>query len=737
MKKKLAQGIVSARYVLLVLMLACAALCATTIRKTNINYDLTRYLANDTMTRRALAVMKEEFGSGEQLRVMFADQAPEALNGYIAALNNKPEVLLASHDPETGAVQEDGKTWQLVTVSLNDTDAQQAVREIREMFPEAGVYAVGGSAADHLDIQMRVGKEIPEVMLIAVAVVLVMLLVTSRAWMEPVVILIVLAVSIVINMGTNFIFADVSFITFAVSAILQLALSIDYAIMLLHTFNRCRDQGMEAKEAMTEALAECFMRITSSAMTTVVGLLSLLFMSFTFGFDIGLVLSKGILCTLLGVFLLMPAVTLLLEKPLRLTRHQPLNLGGDHLANLIVRIRKPLAACMILLVLGGLYLNSQNVYSFSSAEEKSNNESAEITARFGISNPLVFLVPGGEEDSDYDLQRAFVAKLRAIRMENGDPAVSSVSAMVTTGEMALKYYTPQEVADLTGQSPSMVSLFFRMQGFGESVRADKLLDAAAPLAAGSEQIGEMRNLLETARSAFIGPTRHRILAEVNFTTGDPDFASCMQQILGAAGEVYGSDFYVTGVPMSNYDISNAFRGDLVRVNIITLLAILLIVTVSFRSVPLPLLLVFVIEGAIWITMGVSRLAGQPIFFISYLICLSIQMGATIDYAILLSDHYRSFRRSGLAPADALKQAMKNAMPTILTSGIILIVAGFIIGKRCSIYYISSIGLLVSRGALVSVLLVLSLLPALLVLFDRVLIRARKTTRSGITENDQS
>ena len=156
-----------------------------------------------------------------------------------------------------------------------------------------------------------------------------------------------------------------------------------------------------------------------------------------------------------------------------------------------------------------------------------------------------------------------------------------------------------------------------------------------------------------------------------------------------------------------------------------LLAILLIVTVSFRSFRLPLLLVFVIEGAIWITMGISFLIGEPIFFISYLICLSIQMGATIDYGILLCDQYRSLRRQDIPAREALCGAMRKALPTILTSGLILTVAGFIIGKRCSIYYISSIGLLVSRGALVSSVLVLTLLPALL-LCDRRIIRKTKT-----------
>ena len=215
------------------------------------------------------------------------------------------------------------------------------------------------------------------------------------------------------------------------------------------------------------------------------------------------------------------------------------------------------------------------------------------------------------------------------------------------------------------------------------------------------------------------------MLEPAFRTSDRDFNACMEEILSAAESVYGDRFYVTGTPMSTYDIGNAFRSDLLLVNVITFLAILLIVTISFRSFRLPLLLVFVIEGAIWITMGISCLLGQPIFFISYLICLSIQMGATIDYGIMLCDQYRNLRRDGQPAGEALGAALRRSLPTILTSGIILVTAGFIVGKRCSVYYISSIGSLLARGASVSVILVLTLLPALLLLFDRFVIRKGK------------
>ena len=417
MKKKLAEMIIRFRILLLVLILALAAASVFMIPKTTINYDLTRYLSEDTMTRRALAVMEQEFGSSEQLRIMFVDQDEGFLEKAVRDLNALPEIFLAAYDAEENRKETNGKMYQLVTLTLDDCDAAVLVKSLREMFPEAGEYYVGGSAAMQLDVQNSVGREIPEVMVIAVIVVLAVLLLTSHAWLEPFLILFVLAVSIIINMGTNFIFKDVSFITFAVSAILQLALSIDYAIMLLHTFNGLRDGGADGRSAMTEALTQCFMRISSSALTTIAGLLSLLFMSFTIGFDIGMVLSKGILISMLCVFLLMPSVTLLMEKPLIRTRHTPIRLGGEHLARGVYRTRKPLAAVLMIAVLLFAYLNTRITYTFTDSGATDAGESALINGVFGRSNPLVLLIPGGGSDEDYEKQRELVQRLTDLKLQ--------------------------------------------------------------------------------------------------------------------------------------------------------------------------------------------------------------------------------------------------------------------------------------------------------------------------------
>ena len=719
MKHKLALLIVRRRIPILAAMLTLCALSVFGIPRTRINYDLTRYLNDRTMTKRALLVMQQEFGTSEQLRVMFRDLPDGQLNPAVEALNALPEVLLAVHDPEAGAAERDGHLYQLVTLTLNDCDTAALVPRLRTMFPEAGEPLVGGAAADQLDVQKSVGAEMVPVMAVAVAVVILVLTLTSRAWLEPLIILLALGLSILLNLGTNFVFPDVSFITFAVSAILQLALSIDYAIMLIHTYHEQRDALPAPEDAMAAALENCFMRISSSAFTTIAGLLSLLFMSFTIGFDIGMVLSKGILISMLGVFTLMPALTLLFEKPLRRTLHKPLRLGGEHLARGILAFRVPAAVIMAAAVLAGLALHLSNRYSFAeTGKSAARTASSVINQVFGSeSSPLVLLVPGGDEDADYLRQKALADRLLTLEAD-GETAVAAVASMPTTGEMALKYYGPAEVAEMTGLPVPVVQLFFLTRGYGTAVRGDRLIADAAGLAPGNPEVASLQSLMDKAKSAFKGVHYDRMLLTLPFSSSDQRTGEAIRGILSAADEACGSgNYYLTGVHMSTYDIGNAFSGDLLRVNAITFLAIFLIVAFAFRSLRLPLLLVFVIEGAIWITMGISAALGRPIFFISYLICVSIQMGATIDYGILLCDRYLSLRREGCPAEEALETALKRSLPTILTSGLILITAGFIIGQICSVFYIADIGSLLARGASVSVLLVLTLLPALLVLLD--------------------
>ena len=220
MKHAIAKAIVRYRTVILIVLLLIAAWAVPQISRTRINYDLTRYLSDNTMTKQALKVMNDEFGATEQLSVMFADLSDETFDSYTDQLKGMEEIRFVQHDPASETKTKDDVTYRRLRLTLRDCDPAALVEKLRARFPNAGRYWVGGSAAQQLDVQRSVGAEIPVVMLIAIAVVVLVLLLTSHAWFEPVLLLIVFAVSILINMGTNYLFPDVSFITFAVCAIL-------------------------------------------------------------------------------------------------------------------------------------------------------------------------------------------------------------------------------------------------------------------------------------------------------------------------------------------------------------------------------------------------------------------------------------------------------------------------------------------------------------------------------------
>ncbi len=715
MANRIAGAIVRLRVYILVAFALIAVASAFTVSKVRVNYDFAEYLADDTLTKKSLELMKGTFGDSEQLRVMFTGRDDQTFAADLEAVRALDGVLLASYDPEAGDRTVSGVRYQLVNLSLEDgADGVPIVESLRSMFAAEGGTVVSGSVANTLDIQQSLSRQISVALAVSVAVALAVLLATSRAWAEPFPILLVLALAILVNMGTNWVFGTISFVTFAVCAILQLALSMDYAIMLLHMFDALKAEGMGEKDAMVMALTRTFMPISSSALTTVAGFLSLLFMSFTIGFDIGIVLSKGILISMLTVFFAMPALVLAMPGILRRTAHKPLNLGGARFAAFARRGRWVIAIALLVLIGVSFHLQTMNDYLFIDVDDRFSAH--RINEIFGSDNMVMLLVPSEGADSDYEKQKSLVDAVASIEVD-GSAVITSARAMVTTGAAALKSYAPEDVAEMLGMPEALVRLFFRQHGLGDRVPAGELAEAAAAAMPDDERVLALKTQLDQAETAFNAHGYTRMLFTLDLPYSSEATYAVIGEMLKLVEAAYGGDFGIVGSSVSSYDISRAFTGDLLRVNLLTAAALILIIAISFRSLSVPVLLVCVIQGAIWVTMAASYIRGEPIFFMSYLICVAMQMGATIDYGILLTSHYRAARKS-LAPAAALSRAVTLSLPTILTSGLILVTAGFIVGKVTTISYVSSIGLLLSRGAAISIFMILVLLPTLIAIFDR-------------------
>ena len=726
MLEKLSGVIVKRRRAVLILFLLLTVVCAFMINKAVINYDFTVYLSESTVTRRSLDIMEEEFGANDVVALMFTDLPEGKAEAINEELNDMPEVMRAVYSEETDRREKDGAVYERINVYVESPDAVGFVSTLRDKYdsdPEIGEFVMSGSAPQTLLIEEKILGEIPLAMGIAVIIVIAVLLLTSHSWIEPLIFIIVLLVSIVINMGTNFIFNSISFVTFAVAAILQLALAMDYSIMLLHSFFEIRDSGATDEEALKLALTRSFMPISSSSLTTVAGLVSLMFMSFTIGFDIGIVLSKGIIISMLTVFTLMPALIMLFRKPLRTTMHKVLPLGGGALARVAVKGRRIIPFVLILAIAAGFVVQQKYmIYSFSDDTLKMENNA--VSRVFGMSNQLVLLLPAEQKDEDFDKQREFIAELKQLETE-GHKAVTDVTAMVTTGEQAIKYYTLDEMSELVGVPKLALSMYMGAMGFSTTARGDELIDKAASIMTENETVQELKSLMDFAKRMFISDNYARLILLLdagNF--GEAPFR-LLDEISELLNKYYPNEKTgIVGNLMSSYDISEAFTADTLKVNLITIAAIFVILLLSFRKLTPPLILLPVIQGAVWINMAISGIMGTPVFFMCYLICLAIQMGATIDYGILLTSNYIHSRES-LDKHEALSEALRLSMPTILTSGLILVAAGAAIGYTCSVYYIYSIGRMLARGTIASLVMVLFLLPPLLLSTDRFLIKRKR------------
>ena len=726
MQDKLAEIIVRSKRLTLIIYSIITVLCAFTISKTVINYDFTAYLSEDTVTRRSLDIMNAEFETTEQISVMFSNLDSEKITELTAWLTDMDGVMRAVYNAEDDSKSVDGIRYDKISLYLDAPDAIAFTEGLNAELTERGdigEYALSGSAAQTILIEEKILAEIPVAMVIAIAVVIAVLFLTSHSYIEPLIFIIVLLVSIVINMGTNFIFDSISFVTFAVAAILQLALAMDYSIMLLHGFFEIRETGVSDETALRLAIVRSFMPICSSSLTTVAGLVSLMFMSFTIGFDIGIVLSKGILISMLCVFTLMPALILVFKKPLRTTIHKTLPLGGKAVARLAYSGRKIVPVILICAIAAACFLQTKNEYSFTDSTKQS--EGVSVTQVFGAGTQLVLLVPGGDSDDDIELQQALVEKLYEIEYE-GRKAVSDILSLVTTGAAAVKYYEAEDIAELLNVPKFVANMYLSALNLGSSVRGDVLLANAAAALGDNAQLAEYNELVNFAKQTFVGEHYSRLILTLNVPNQGQAAFDVIDEIRAALAELYpDSETGIAGVLMSSYDIYSAFTGDLTKVNLITIISILLIVLVSFRNVLIPVLLICVIQGAVWINMSISIVIGENVFFMCYLICLAIQMGATIDYGILLTSNYRLQRREKDSRA-ALTGAIELSLPTIFTSGLILTVAGFAIGHVCTVYYIYSIGRMLARGTLASLVMVLLLLPPLLLLTDKWVIKRENT-----------
>ena len=661
---------------LFVLLALFCALCKPLIA---VNYDMNDYLPPDTASTLALDAMNAEYDGGvPNARVMVRDVTiPEALSykRALAAVDGVTDVTwlddaadimqpLETLDSDTVSnYYQDGAA--LFSVTIERSKRIEAVDAIRDIIGEDN--AMSGSAVSTAVATTSTVSQIQIISVAAVAFVLLILVLTTTSWLEPLVVLGSLGVAILINSGSNLIFGEISFVSNAAGSILQLAVSLDYSIFLLHRFEECRQETPDLREAMVSALCKSTMSILSSGLTTVIGFLALCLMQFQIGPDMGLVLGKGVVVSLICVFLFSPALILLTHNLLEKTRHRSFMPSFRGFGRCVTRWMIPVMLVLLVLIAPAYLGSEHNSYYYGSshifgANTQLGADMQAIEDVFGKSDTYVLMVPRGNASRERDLSNA----LKTL------PEVSGVLSYVDNAGSVIptEYVEKDTLSKLISDHYSRLVL---------SVKADLEGDSAFRL---------------------------------------------VERVREIAQEYYPDQWLLAGEGVSTCDMKTTITSDMTKVNLIAIAAVFIVLLFSFKSVSLPFILVLAIEAGIWINTAIPYFTDQNVFYISYLIISSIQLGATVDYAILFTDRYTEFRRSHLKK-EAIVMTVSTSTTSILTSGLALTVVGFLMGYISTHGLLSQLGFFLGRGALLSMTIVFFALPGMLYLLDGLIERTTK------------
>lgn len=665
------RGIVNNPKKIMALFLIVTVICFFLTDDVGVNYDLSKYLPEGTASTISLEVMEEEFSGGiPNARVMVPDVTiPEALalkeeiadcEGVLSVtwLDDVVDIVQPIETLDADTVEtyyQDSAA--LFSVTLDEEHLVAAVNAIREVIGEDG--AMTGDGVSTALSTSSTESEVAMITVVGVAFALFILMLTTTSWLEPVVVLLGMLVAVVINMGTNLMFGEVSFASNAAGPVLQMAVSLDYSVFLIHRYEECRLEQPDRKEAMVEALCRSTTSILSSGLTTVLGFVALVFMEFQLGPDLGLVLAKGVAISLVTVFLFMPVFILATGKWLDKLRHRSLMPDFHGFGRAVTRIMIPMVVVFLVVMAPSFLAANANSYYYGSShifgeDTEYGQDTAAIEAVFGKSDTYVLLVP--------------------------------------TGDLA----TQRELSDALHDIPEVKSILSYVDTVGQEI-PEAYLDEAT-----------LSQLVSDDYSRMV------LTVEADYE-GEATFA-LVETIRETAQRYYPDSYYLTGEGVVACDLKTSITADLLRVNLLAIVAIFLVLLLTMKSISLPVILVLTIETAIWINQAVPYFTDSTVFYVSNLIISSIQLGATVDYAILLTDRYMGYRRE-MGKKQALQEAISAVTVSMLTSGIVLAVIGFMMGAVSSHGIIAQLGTLIGRGSLLSLTLVLFVLPGLLYLLD--------------------
>ena len=733
--RKIGRFNVRFRYVLIAVFSALCVLAAIAIPTTKVLYDVAEFLPDESTAATGLAVLKKEFDDKGNAYAVVRGVTEERATLLSKELQSVKGVATTVFDPSSSYKSETSSA--MITILFTDHDStKEAFATMDRLIDSTKGYDVAfiGQSASSYYTKLSTEVSIFKIGVAIVIVILVMLVVTSKSFFELVPMLLTLGVSALLNMGTNFLFGGISYISNLVSLVLQLALSIDYSVILLHRYVEERDGGLSAQDAAVEAQRKGFPEILASSLTTIAGMCALILMKLDIGVEIGLALTKGILLSLISVLFLMPALLVLLAKPLEKGRHRSFIPSVVKPTRKIVHARKIIVPVFLAIVIFAGVGQSFNTYAFdmNNTEYLIKGRKATEEAGFGKVNPLVLVVPN---DGDDQRQREVASYVESFAVVDSATAIAAIeiadgvylsdrvskesmsgfigalsggedaSTYASFGPMIFNGYCSSHGLDPAVAEVPIYELFAYLY---ESPNFSKILPSEY-----KEQLGQ----LVYAKNNLVGENYVRMTFNINDGVEDEAALDLIKSLKSGLKEYY-DEFYMTGETVVCYDMAGYFPMDNLRVNLFTLTFILLILLFTFRNLLLPVILTLTIEGGIWLNCVLPFLTGSSVCFIGYLIICAIQMGATIDYAIVLTNRYRSIREKYIDRFDAMAEALNAVFPTVITSGIILTLTGFILSIASS-GVVAAMGTQLGFGALFAVVIVLFILPSFLLVTEKV------------------
>lgn len=729
--RKLAGFVVDHRRWFLALFAALAVFTVFSVRWIQVEEDITYYLPDDAEAKQGLFLMEDEFTTYGTARVMVKGVSPAEAQAISDALAEDEDVVLVQYD-ETDAHYRDGNA--LFDLTFSDTaDSRRSIDALARI--EGMLFDRDTTVWSEIGFSLSglVTEQMKTVLIFVVIVVLSVLLFTSSTYAEiPVMVLTFLAAAVV-NIGTNFLMGTISFVSNSVGIVLQLALSVDYAIIFCNRYKE-EHERLGIRDAVVKALSVSIPEIFASSLTTIAGLTAMTLMKFRLGVDLGMTLIKAIVCSLLTVFLFMPALLMLFGKAMDKTRHRRFVPKVPFVGKFAYATRFVIPILFVLLVAGGYAVCQKVQYAYSMdlvpafRQTEREQAEAEINEVFGSRNTIVMIVPSGntaaeklllDELSDCPEVKSAIglANIEAEGCILGDEVDAAEFARLAEADETLSkalfaYYAAEQGEhqtardDLAGYKAPILDVFLFLR--------DRMESGAVELT--DDQVDRIRSLYEDlrpVRDQLSSENYSRMILELNLPVQSEETFRFLDRIHQIAAR-YFDKTVLTGDSVSALGFRDSFAADNTVVGLMSLGLVMVILFFTFRSFGMPLLLILVIQGSIWINFAVAALQRNYVFFLCYLIVGAIQMGANIDYAIVASSRYRELRHT-MEKREAIIETMNLAFPTVITSGLMMVCAGFLVGFGVSQCIIAGMGYYVGTGTSISLALILFALPQVLLL----------------------